>query len=258
MRTPRESLNKAFLKVKPSRDQIESFKAALKVLLAGIEHTESEEHQKNLLIAFFHATHYQHTHFVNTKDRIDLVIHHGPDAKSPAGVLFEVKRTKNNNEMPTASNLNSKALQELLLYYLRERIQKNNLDLKHLVVTNIKEWFIFDANTFEKAFAQDKQLVQRFEAFELDAGKDTAYFYSAIAKPAIQQQIQELDFTFFSLDAIEPALSPNPGSADRTLIPIYKIFSSEHLLKKPFVNDSNSLNKNFYAELLHIIGLEEV
>ena len=30
-----------------------------------------------------------------------------------------------------------------------------------------------------------------------------------------------------------------------------------HLLKLPFQNDSNSLNKRFYAELLHIIGIEE-
>ena len=30
-----------------------------------------------------------------------------------------------------------------------------------------------------------------------------------------------------------------------------------HLLKLPFQNDSNSLNKKFYAELLHILGIEE-
>ena len=32
---------------------------------------------------------------------------------------------------------------------------------------------------------------------------------------------------------------------------------SEHLLKLPFTNDSNSLDKRFYSELLHIIGLTE-
>jgi len=36
-----------------------------------------------------------------------------------------------------------------------------------------------------------------------------------------------------------------------------KILSPEHLLKKSFANDSNTLNKEFYNELLHIIGLEE-
>ena len=38
---------------------------------------------------------------------------------------------------------------------------------------------------------------------------------------------------------------------------MYKVFSDVHLLKLPFQNDSNSLNKRFYAELLHIIGIEE-
>ena len=44
---------------------------------------------------------------------------------------------------------------------------------------------------------------------------------------------------------------------DSKLIPLYKLLSVEHLLKKPFLNDGNTLNKNFYTELLHLIGLEE-
>jgi hypothetical protein len=35
----------------------------------------------------------------------------------------------------------------------------------------------------------------------------------------------------------------------------YKLFSPEHLLKLPFANDSNSLDKEFYNELLYIIIL---
>ncbi len=35
------------------------------------------------------------------------------------------------------------------------------------------------------------------------------------------------------------------------------MLSPEHLLKLPFTNDSNSLDKRFYSELLHIIGLTE-
>ena len=45
---------------------------------------------------------------------------------------------------------------------------------------------------------------------------------------------------------------------DKRLIELYKFFSPEHLLKKRFQNDSNSLNTKFYSELLYIIGLEEV
>ncbi len=38
---------------------------------------------------------------------------------------------------------------------------------------------------------------------------------------------------------------------------MFKLFSVTHLLKESFLNDSNQLNKQFYLELLHIIGLEE-
>ena len=44
---------------------------------------------------------------------------------------------------------------------------------------------------------------------------------------------------------------------EKKLITLYKLFSPEHLLKLPFANDSNTLDKTFYAELLHIIGLTE-
>ena len=44
---------------------------------------------------------------------------------------------------------------------------------------------------------------------------------------------------------------------DAKLIVLYKLLSPEHLLKLSFANDSNSLDKNFYNELLHLIGLTE-
>ena len=44
---------------------------------------------------------------------------------------------------------------------------------------------------------------------------------------------------------------------DNKLIALFKLLSPEHLLKLPFANDSNSLDKKFYSELLHIIGLTE-
>jgi len=38
---------------------------------------------------------------------------------------------------------------------------------------------------------------------------------------------------------------------------LFKLLSPQHLLKLPFANDSNSFDKGFYNELLHIIGLTE-
>ncbi len=45
---------------------------------------------------------------------------------------------------------------------------------------------------------------------------------------------------------------------DKALLPLYKVLSPTHLLKLPTATDSNRLNPTFYAELLHLIGLEEV
>ncbi|MDB4516241.1 hypothetical protein N9089_01430 [Crocinitomicaceae bacterium] len=78
-------------------------------------------------------------HFINTKGRNDLVIHNGDKAKSTVGVIIEAKKPTNKSEMVTPDKLNTKAFQELVLYYLRERITQNNLEAKHLIITNINE-----------------------------------------------------------------------------------------------------------------------
>ena len=94
------------------------------------------------------------------------MIYNGPDAKSFAGVLIEAKKPSNKSEMISPDNLNAKAFHELILYYLRERITNHNLEIKHLVATNIYEWYVFDAGLFEKLFAQNKTLVKQFTDFE--------------------------------------------------------------------------------------------
>src|SRR5690606_10329878 len=133
---PRKALNKAFLKVKPNRSEIERFKANLISLLDGIIDTESEEFHKNLVSDFLKKTYYDPNHFINTKGRNDLVIHNGNTAKSSVGVIIEAKKPTNKAEMITTKRLNAKAFQELVLYYLRERITHKNLEVKHLVATN--------------------------------------------------------------------------------------------------------------------------
>ncbi|MFN9115688.1 MAG: type II restriction endonuclease, partial [Bacteroidota bacterium] len=253
---PRKALNKAFLKVKPNRSAIESFKANLIALLDRTNDSESEEFHKNLVIDFLKKTYYDPNHFINTKGRNDLVIHNGQQAKSTVGVIIEAKKPTNKTEMLTKENINKKAFHELVLYYLRERINHKNLEVKHLVATNLNEWFIFDEHLFEKLFAQNKSFVKQFENFE--AGKKTTdVFYKEIAEPYISNITSELEFTYFNLQDYQKTLRNTDKSDDNSLIALFKILSPEHLLKLPFTNDSNSLDKRFYIELLHIIGLTE-
>ena len=257
--SPRKSLNKAFLKVKPTRTEIELFKKNLIGLLDGLDETESEEHNKNDLGDFLKNTFYHPKFYLNTKDRTDLVIHNGVDSKSLPGVLIEAKKPSNKTEMIRRDNLNAKAFHELILYYLRERITGHNLEIKHLVATNIYEWYVFDAGLFEKLFAQNKSLVKQFTDFEEGrlAGKTTDFFYREIAEPFMTGLTAEISFTWFDFREYDKPLRNDDKKDDSKLIALYKLLSTEHLLKLPFSNDSNSLDKTFYAELLHIIGLTE-
>ncbi len=261
---PKKALNKAFLKVKPNRTEIEGFKTNLITLLDRTNDTESEEFHKNLVIDFLKKTYYDPNHFINTKGRNDLVIHNGNNASSSVGVIIEAKKPTNKTEMLTTDNLNKKAFQELVLYYLRERITHKNLEVKHLIATNINEWFIFDATLFDRLFAQNKIFVKQFNDFEGGRLADTKtdFFYKQIAEPFIAEIKTEqgrlpIEFTYFNLQEYQIPLR-NPDKADdNKLIALFKLLSAEHLLKLPFTNDSNSLDKRFYSELLHIIGLTE-
>jgi adenine-specific DNA-methyltransferase len=95
-----------------------------------------------LLRDFLKDTYYQDDYYINTKFSNDLVIHTDKNDNSKVGVILECKKPNNQAEMPNLDKLNVKALQQLLLYFLRERITENNINLKHLIITNVYEWFI--------------------------------------------------------------------------------------------------------------------
>lgn len=256
---PRKALNKAFLKVKPHRTEIENFKANLLQLIDRTNDFESEEFHKNLVIDFLKKTYYDPKNFVNTKGRNDLVIHNGENAKSSVGVIIEAKKPTNKSDMLSKSNINVKAFHELVLYYLRERISLKNLEIKYLIATNIYEWYIFDANVFEKLFAHNKDFVKQFTDFESGrlSGNSTDFFYKEIAQTYISSLTQLVEYTYFDIREYEKPLRNTDKKEDVKLVALFKLLSPEHLLKLPFANDSNSLDKRFYGELLHIIGLAE-
>ena len=253
---PRKVLNKAFLKVKPNRTEIEIFKSNLIKLLGKIDEIEREENQKNHLRDFLRDTYYKENHEINTKDTKDLVIHHGKTNKTDVGVIIEAKRPSNKSEMIKIDEINKRAFHELILYYLRERITEKNINVKHLIISNVYEWFIFDENIFERIFAQNKKLVKQFQDFEASS-KTTDVFYKEIAEPFVSEIKHKIEFAYFDIREYEKPLRNDDKKDDNKLIALFKLLSPEHLLKLPFTNDSNSLDKRFYGELLHIIGLTE-
>lgn len=258
--TPAKSLNKAYLKQSLKRDQIDLFRANLARMFERIRTDEHEEHLKNIVSDFLKDTWYKQTHEINTSGRTDLVIHNGISSKDNVGVLLEVKRPGNSAEMISHDKPNTKALHELLHYYMQERYIKGNLEVRRLIVCNIYEWYLFDAADFERLFFQNKKFVESYQKWSngLFSGDKTDWLYREILKPFVEGELENLPCTYFNLKEYERIVR-NPAKAEDTkLIALYKVLSPPHLLKQSFANDSNSLNKEFYSELLHIIGLEEV
>ncbi len=149
--TPLQTLNKAFRKEKVSRDGFNQFKNELRVLVNRINEDESEEHLKYPLRDFLKNKFYS-DHEINTKGRTDLGIYLDKTDKSKLGVIFETKKPSNAGDMITVSDINKKAMHEAILYYLKERIDENNSEVKTIIITNIYEWFIFNAHDFERLF----------------------------------------------------------------------------------------------------------
>jgi hypothetical protein len=260
--TPKQSFNKAYLKQRLTRNEIELFKTNLITLLDKIKEIEqqqrddSEEHLKNNLRDFLLDTYYKSTNVINTKDKIDLVIHLGMSTNDDVGVIIEAKRPSNAGEMLSEYNPNRKAIHELILYYLNQRITYGNNQLKYLVATNINEWYIFDANYFDNHIYRNSQIKKLYDT-KISEKKDNPFFYEEIAKILASSDL-EIPCVYFDIRKYDKILRNTQTEDDKDLIALYKILSPQHLLKIPSANDSNSLNQNFYKELLHIIGLEEV
>jgi len=209
IQTPKQAL-KAFLKQKPLRSEIDTFKSNLIVLLDKISvienqpKDESEEHLKNDLRDFLRDTYYKESNAINTKDKKDLVIHLNKTTDSEVGVIIEAKRPANTNEMVTAANPNKKALHELILYYLNERINENNNQLKQLIITNVHQWFIIDANYFDKYIYRNTQIKKLYET-KVNDKKDNPFFYEEIAKIIAKIEV-EIPCVYFDIKDYETIL----------------------------------------------------
>ena len=257
--TPKQAL-KAFLKQRPLESERDLFKKNLIELLdkiAVIEKMpkeESEEHLKNDIRDFLLHTYYRETNAVNTKDKKDLVIYESKRTDSDVLVIIEAKRPSNTGEMLSADKPNRKALHELILYYLNER-KAGNFKLKNLVATNIHEWFIIDANQFDKHIYTNSRIKELHETKANDK-KTTPFFYEEVSK-LVDSIDAEISCIHFDIRDYENVLRNSKKDNDKELVALYKILSPQHLLKIATPNDSNTLNEKFYKELLYIIGLEE-
>ena len=286
--SPKKAVNSAFLKIPVSVENMERFSVALVNLHKKRNAAQDEEYHKNEIQAFLKKI-FDPDYSVQVKRPIDLAIFNGNDTAAKPAVIIEAKSPTNTAEMFSEEKPNVKSLQELVYYFMLEYIRFENREIKYLAITNFDEWYFFDVKDFVRYFASKSNPVyaqfQKFEANQM-SGNKTSDFYNDIAKPAIDDFLKTCDINVvhFNLgkmanlvchDAKQNVIAskakqsnvetagdvipaPEPESSLKMLRALYKFFSPETLLAKPFANDSNTLDRNFYAELLHIIGLEEV
>ncbi|GAA8681604.1 class I SAM-dependent DNA methyltransferase [Helicobacter pylori] len=225
----------------PKKETIENFEKEINSLLENAKRQDGEEFQKNEINSFLKNTYDYHC---NTYEKVDSAIY--VDGK--AWVLIEVKALNNRNEFPKdRENPLSKAFCQMVFYFLKEI--KNSNSLKHAIICNAHEFFLFDCKDLLNLFQNDKEIKQLHKNCTSKEGTDTATkrFYSDLEEYLKKDFKGELRYTHFNLNSYDPKELPL----------IYQVLSHEVLLKQKKTLDANTLNKDFYEELLYILGLEE-
>ncbi len=224
----------------PKKETIENFEKEINSLLENAPRQDDEEFQKNEINKFLKNT---YGYNCNTYKKVDSAIY--VDGK--AWVLIEVKALNNKNEFPKdRENPLSKAFCQMVFYFLKE-IEKNN-SLKHAIICNAHEFFLFDCKDL-LFLKEDNRITDFYKNCTKKEGTDTATkrFYSDLEEYLKKDFKGELRYTHFNLSSYDPKELPL----------IYQVLSHEVLLKQKKTLDANTLNKDFYEELLYILGLEE-
>lgn len=95
--------------------------------------------------------------------------------------------------MMSKEKLNTKAFQEIIAYYLNERLIYKNLEIKKVIITNGLSWFIIEAKEIEKYFFKNKNLIDLVTKFynnQLSSNK-TDFLYSEVIAPEIDKSIEK-------------------------------------------------------------------
>lgn len=225
----------------PKKEIIENFEKEINSLLENAPRQDDEEFQKNEINSFLKNA---YGYRCNTNKKVDSAIYVDGEVQ----VLIEVKALNKKTEFPkNRENPLSKAFCQMVLYFLEEIEKEKNNSLKHTIICNAHEFFLFDCKDL-LFLKEDKRIKKFYKNYDKKEGTDSSKlkFYKDLEQ-YLQEDFQgELRYTHFNL------------SDDFKELPlIYQVLSHEVLLKQRKTLDANTLNKDFYEELLYILGLEE-
>jgi|GEM_PF-1702972 len=228
--TIQESLSVSYQIEKIGKSELDLFKKNLVEYLSKINPAEHEENAKNLVRDFFRDTFYNGKNDINTKGRIDLAIYQDDQPV----VIFETKKpsTKTDPDMVQAGNLKAKAMYQLVLYFLEERIQHNNINIKYLIATNMLEWFIFDAALFDKL---NRSLII----------SDSVPLISSNVELPVEVRVEYKSIVlerFLLLQKVDEEVQPNSVIPKRSIYPIRSLISFSR-------NPANSTIESLYIQM---------
>lgn len=255
IQTPSQSIQKSYLRQPVSSTELEKFRSQLDNLLKELNPTDIEEANKGRVKTFLEQTLWpSNAYEINASGKTDLTIKDKNLERNV--VLFEFKKV-NSPEMVTKDDLVKKAMFELILYYILEEHENNNTSIKHLIVSDGFQYFIFEKGLFYDLFGKDKIFVHEIKSSENTTSEKRDYIYNQIIKPKVEKVKNKLSYTFVDLRTFKKDVSSAEIITKPRFKALFKLFSPTHLQKLPFSADHNSLNRNFYTELLYIMGLEE-
>ncbi|MGL2476976.1 DUF7149 domain-containing protein [Helicobacter pylori] len=240
-RIPLKDFIKKYNPQTPTKETIENFEKEINSLLENAPRQDDEEFQKNEINSFLKNA---YGYRCNTHKKVDSAIYVDGEVQ----VLIEVKALDKKTEFPkNKENPLSKAFCQMVLYFLEEREKEKNNSLKHTIICNAHEFFLFDCK--DLLFLNDNKRIKKFyKNYAQKEGTDSSKpkFYEDLEQYLKEDFQGELRYTYFNL---------NDDFKELPLI--YQVLSQEVLLKQKKTLDANTLNKDFYEELLYILGLEE-
>lgn len=272
MITPEQALKSfddRYFKATVEKAELAAFQAALNDFLKHIdeintaEKENSEENVKSEINDFLSkACGY------GDADRFDKIYTHGnvdsaiKSRNKKLLVPIEVKKPSNTTEMIAKDNLAKKALAEIVYYYLentrsvqgsRPKPIKDS-EIRRLIVTDGYTWFLFDRQDIENLCTSpigDGSIELYYYKYKNKQTGDnrTSDFYHTLIESFLPklEVTQTLQYVYFDLR------EPRDDKA------LYKLMHREYLLKEGFHAKSSTqeLNRNFYRELLYLMGLKE-
>ncbi|MGL4677727.1 MAG: Eco57I restriction-modification methylase domain-containing protein [Brevinema sp.] len=153
-------------------------------------------------------------------------------------VIIEAKTKTNKTEMITDDDINKKAFYETIYYFLEQQAKQQAIH--SVIITDYHELYLIERVEFQKITSPRSAIQNAYkEAQHQSASKNT--FYETMKS--------------ITNDAVIEAIKIDLLHDDEDLL--YRLFDRPNIMHEAPKIDPNSLNRQFYNELLYIMGLEE-